>query len=90
VIGVEAEAVDEIVASTSLLSTKASTTVASHTRLLPLSQGFRVKPSGLLSIVKPTGSRTEGRPTRVNARLMIELMTECLGKQPAFLMQDTP
>ena len=41
----------------------------SHTRLLPLCQGFRVRPSGLLSFVRPTGSRTEGRPMWVNDRL---------------------
>jgi len=67
-----------------------STTVVSHTRLLPLYQGFRVKPSGLLSFVRPTGSRTEGRPMRVNDRLRMEFMAECLGKRPAFLMQERP
>ena len=65
------------------LSAKVSTTVASHTRLLPLYQGFRVKPSGPLFFVRPTGSRTEGRPMRVNDRLRMEFMSECLGKRPA-------
>ena len=44
----------------------------------------------LLSLVKPTGSRTEGRPMRVNDRLRMELMAECLGKRPAFLMKERP
>jgi len=70
--------------------TQQKQTVASHIRLLPLYQGFRVKPSGLLSLVRPTGSRTEGRPMRVNDRLRMEVMAECLGKQPAFLMQERP
>jgi len=75
----------------SWLSAKVSTTVASHTRLLPLYQGFRVKPSGLLlSLVRPTGSRTEGRPMWVNDHLRMEFMAECLGKRPAFLMQKRP
>jgi len=64
--------------------------VASHTRILHLYQGFRVRPSGLLSFVRPTGSRTEGRPMRVNDHLRIEFMAECLGKRPAFLMQERP
>jgi len=50
----------------------------------------RVKPSGLLSLIRPTGSRTEERPMRVNDRLRIEFMAECLGKRPAFLMQERP
>ena len=66
-------------------------TVASHTRLLPLYQGFRIRPSGLLlSFFRPTGSRTEGRPMRVNDRMRMEFMAECLGKRPTFLMQERP
>jgi len=46
---------------------KVSTTVASHMRLSPLYQGFKVKSSGLLpSPVKPTGSKVEGRLMRAN------------------------
>jgi len=54
-----------------------STTVASHTRLTPLYQGPKVRPSGLLpSLDKPTGSKVEGRPMQVNDLLRMELMAE--------------
>jgi len=67
------------------------TTVSSHTRLRPLYQGPKVRPSGLLpSFVRPTGSKVEGRPMRVNDLLRMELMAECLGKQPALLVQERP
>jgi len=48
------------------LGAKVCTTVMSHTRLLPLYQGFRVRPSGLLSPVKSMGSKIEGRSVQVN------------------------
>ena len=68
-----------------------STTVASHTRLQPLYQGPKVMPCGLLpSLVRPTSSQVEGRPMRVNDLLRMELMAECLGKRPAFLVQERP
>jgi len=51
--------------------------------------GPKVRPSGLLpSLVRLTGSKVEGRPMRVNDLLRTELMAECLGKQPAFLVQE--
>ena len=54
---------------------KVSTTVASHTRLRPLYQGPIVRPSGLLpSLVRPTGSKVEGRPMWVNDLLRMELI----------------
>jgi len=40
--------------------------------------------------VKPTGSKTEGRPMRVNEPLRMELTDECVGKRPAFLTQERP
>jgi len=68
-----------------------STTVASHTRLRPLYLGPKVRPSGLLpSLVRPTGSKVEGRRMRVNDLLRIELMAECLRKRPVFLVQERP
>jgi len=37
----------------------------------------------------PTGSKVEGRLMQVNDLLRImELMVQCLEKQPAFLMQE--
>ena len=42
------------------LGAKVCTTVMSHTRLLPLYQGFRVSP------VKSMGSKIEGRSVQVN------------------------
>jgi len=63
----------------------------SHTRLRPLFQGPKVRPSGLLpSLVRPTGSKVEGRPLGVNDLLRMELMAEFLGKRPAFLVQERP
>jgi len=56
----------------------------------PASVGFRVSLSGLLSFVRPTGSKTDGRPMRVNDCLRMEFMADCLGKRPAFLMQERP
>jgi len=51
----------------------------------------RVKPSGLLlSLVRPKGLKAEGKPIRVNDRMRMEFMTECLGMRPAFLMQERP
>jgi len=68
------------------LSAKVSITVTSHTRLLPLYQGFTVKPSGLLSFVRPTGSRTKRRPMRINDdHLRMEFMAECLGEATSIL-----
>jgi len=62
-----------------------------HARLRPLYQGPKVRPSGLLlSLVRPTGSKVEGRPMRVNDLLRMELMAERLGKRPAFLVQERP
>jgi len=49
-----------------------------------------VNPALLLSLVRPTGSMTEGRPMRVNDRLRMEFMAECLGKRPSFLLQERP
>ena len=46
--------------------------------------------SGLLSLVRPTGSKVDGRPMRVNDLLRMELIAECLGKRPAFLVQKRP
>jgi len=67
------------------------TTVVSHMRILPLYQGFKVKPSGLLpSFVKPTDSKVEERLTQVNDFLRMELMAGWLGNQPVFLMQERP
>ena len=68
-----------------------STTIASYTRLRPLYQGPKVKASGLLpSLVRPTGSKVEGRLMWVNDLLRMELMAECLGKRSAFLVQERP
>jgi len=68
-----------------------STTVASHTRLRPLYQGPKDNLSGLLSsFFRLTGSKVEGRLMWVNDLLRIELMAECLGKRPAFLVQERP
>ena len=54
-----------------------STTVASHTRLRPLYQGPKLRPSGLLpSLDRPTGSKVEGGPMRVSDLLRMELMAE--------------
>ena len=50
-------------------------TVASHTRLRPLYQGPKVRPSSLLpSLDRLTSSKVEGRPMRVNVLLRMELM----------------
>jgi len=67
-----------------------STTVASHTRLRSLYQGPKVRSCNLLSFVRLTGSKEEGRLMRVNDLLRMELMAECLGKRPALLVQEKP
>jgi len=68
-----------------------STIVASYTKLRPLNQGLKVNPSGLFpSLVKLMGSKVEGRLMQVNDLFRMELMAKCLGKQPAFLMQEFP
>jgi len=57
----------------------------------PLYQGPKVNPSGLiLSFVSTTGSKVQGRLMRVNDLLRMEFLAECLGKRPAFLVQDKP
>jgi len=54
-------------------------------------QGPKVRPSSLLSwLVRPTGCKVLGRPIRVNDLLRMELMVECLGKRPAFLVKERP
>ena len=41
------------------------------------------------SLVRPTGSKVEGRQLRVNDLLRMELMAECLVERPAFLVQES-
>jgi len=42
-------------------------TIASHARLRPLYQGPKVRPSDLLPLlIRPTGSKVEGRPMQVD------------------------
>jgi len=50
------------------------------------SQAIRLLPS----LVRPTGSKVEGRPMQVNDLLRMELMAECLRKRPVFLVQQRP
>ena len=73
---------------------KVSTTVASHTRLRPLYQGPKVRPSGLLpSLVRPTGSKVEGRGETNVGQWPLEDGVDgwiWLGKRPAFLVQERP
>ena len=66
------------------------TTVTSHMMLRLLYQGLKYNLSGIFpSFVMPTGSKVEGRLMQVNDLLRImELMVQCLEKQPAFLMQE--
>jgi len=60
-------------------------TVASYITLRPLYQGSKFRP---LSILRQA-DRLQGRG-EVNDLLTMELIAECLGMWPAFLMQESP
>ena len=55
---------------------------------VPGFQGQTIGPSSISR--QANGLKAEGKPIRVNDRLRMEFMTECLGMRPAFLMQERP
>jgi len=55
---------------------------------VPKAQSHAIWPP--FSLVRPTGSKVEARPMQVNDLLRMELIAECLGKWPAFLVQKRP
>ena len=74
------------------LGARASTTVTSHTRCLPISQGILVTPSGRLPSVRysPRGSSIEGKSRDPNICFMRELRVEWREKRPSLLVQERP
>ena len=74
------------------LGARASTTVTSHTRCLPISQGIMVTPSGRLPSVRysPRGSSIEGKSKGPNVCFMRELRVAWSEKRPALLVQERP
>jgi len=71
--------------------------ISMHKRNDPLLQTFwwrfwpEINPwSRLPSLVKPTASKVERILMQVNDLLRMELMVECLGEWPAFLVQERP